>query len=309
MLRGLRAVPQEVHHDLQRSARLAAGELLHRRRQLAILDRQQRFGQRVEADHRHLPDQHARLQRFNRAQRHVVVGRVDHRRRGVRSRQTVLGHAQAVCTVEVRRLLEHDRILLGHAVQHVVQTSVAVNRRRCARRALQVEHLRAIREQRQDQLALRLAAQHVVRADVRQRVAGRVARHIAVDRHHRDPGVDHFLNGRGQRICRARRDDQAVVAFSDDRFQVGDLLGRVVLPVERHQIDAADARGLVADLALHVHEEGELQAGHRECDAQRVLRRRCEHAGHQREQHENESQLPKHHFRLLNSHQYDEQSR
>jgi hypothetical protein len=40
---------------------------------------------------------------------------------------------------------------------------------------------------------------------VRQRVAGRVARHVAVNRHHRERGVDHFLNGRGERIRRARR--------------------------------------------------------------------------------------------------------
>jgi hypothetical protein len=32
-------------------------------------------GSGVEADHRHLPDQPARLQRLDRAQRHVVVGR------------------------------------------------------------------------------------------------------------------------------------------------------------------------------------------------------------------------------------------
>ena len=77
-------------------------------------------------------------------------------------------------------------------VEHVVQALVAVDGRAGAGRALQVDDVRAVREQLHDQLALRLAALDVVGADM-----GEDARHLVdapVDRDDRDAGVDRLLD-------------------------------------------------------------------------------------------------------------------
>ena len=83
----------------------------------------------------------------------------------------------------------------------------------------------AVREELQDQLALRLAALDVVGADM-----GEDARHVVdapVDGDDRDAGVDRLLDRRRHGVDLIRADDDAVDALRDRRLDVGRLLGRL----------------------------------------------------------------------------------
>ena len=77
--------------------------------------------------------------------------------------------------------------------------------------------------------ALRLAALHVVGADMRED-AGHVV-DATVDGDDRDAGVDRLLQRRRHGVHRLRADDDAVDALGDGGFDVRRLLGRLVLPV------------------------------------------------------------------------------
>ena len=254
-------IHNEVHDRLQRRARLAARELLDRAVECALVDSLDRLRQGVEADDR--DGDASSLGCLDGTQRHVVVGRNDclHIRVGG---QTVLGHGQPAVAVEVARLLT-DHLDVSGRVDHIVQTRRAIDGWRGTRRAEQLDDLGAVREEAQDRFTLRFAAEHVVGTDMRQQAVDAVG--AAVDGDHRDPCVDHLLDDRGDPFVGARADDQAVVAERNHTFQVSHLLGRVVLAVERDDLDVADLRRFVPHLFLHVHEEGEAHRRHRKRNA------------------------------------------
>ena len=250
-------VNDEVHDCLQRRARLAARELLDRAVEGAFVDSLNRLRQGVEADNR--DGDASSLGCLDGTQRHVVVGRNDrlHIRVGG---QTVLGHGQPTVPVEVARLLT-DHLDVARRVDHIVQTRRAIDGWRGTRCAKQLDDLGALWEEAQDRCALRFAAEHVVGTDMCQQPVDTVG--TAVDGDHRNPCVDHLLDDRGDPFVGARADDQAVVAERNHTFQVSHLLGRVVLAVERDDLDVADLRRFVPHLFLHVHEEGEAHRRHR----------------------------------------------
>src|ERR1700722_450163 len=190
LLRGLRPILEKVGEDVDASRALLAGELLDRRGDLAVADLAQRLGQRVEADDDN-PLEIGRLRRLERAERHVVVGGDDHLRRRRHAGKRRLGDREALGAVEACRLLEHDLVLVGRLIEHVVEALVAVDCRARARLALQIDDGRAIREHFLDQFALRLAALDVVGADMAEDAGDR--RHATVDGHHRDLGVHRLL--------------------------------------------------------------------------------------------------------------------
>ncbi len=213
-----------------------------------------------------------RLDRLDRAERHVVVGGDDHIRRLGEPGEPRLGHREALVAGEIGGLLEHERVLLGVLVEHVVDAGVAVDRRARAGLALEVQHLRAVREQRHDQLPLRLAALDVVGADMSQDAVDVVD--PAVDRDDRDAGLDRLLERRRHRVDLVRADDDAVDALDDRGLDVGGLLGRAALAVDLHQRDLAERLGLGAQFLLHVDEERERHVGQGRQDRQRLVRGR-----------------------------------
>ncbi len=241
-------------------AGLAAGELLDRAVERAFVDGLQRFGQGVEADDGHV--EAGGLGRLDGAEGHVVVGGDDgvHVRVGA---QAVLGDGQALVAVEVAGLLADDLDVAGR-VDDVVKAGRAVDGGRSAGRAEQLDDLGAVGEHAEDGLALLLAADDVVGAHMAQQAVH--ALDTAVDGDDRDAGVDDLLDDGCQAFSRPRADDETVIALGDDAFQVGDLLGGVVLAVEGDDLDVAHLGGLVAHLLLHVHEEGEAHRRHREGD-------------------------------------------
>ena len=102
----------------------------------------------------------------------------------------------------------------------------------------------------------------------------------AVDGDDRDTCLDRLFDGGRQRVDVKRRDDDGVDLLHDGRFDVGGLLGGLVLAVALDQIDAFRI-GLCLDLLQHVHEEREGQVRDRAEDGQLVLR---EGAGCSRDQ-------------------------
>ena len=139
-------------------------------------------------------------------------------------------------TGEVGSLLEDDLVLVGHAVEHVVDALVAVDRRAGAGLALQMEQLGAVRERRDHRLRFGLAALGVVGADMGEDAFDAVD--AAVDGDDRNAGLYRLLDGRRQRVDVKRRDDDGVDLLDDRRFDVGGLLGRRVLAVALDQVDA-----------------------------------------------------------------------
>ena len=102
----------------------------------------------------------------------------------------------------------------------------------------------------------------------------------AVDRDHRDAGLDRLLEGRRHRVDLVRADDDAIDALDDRGLDVGGLLGRAALAVDLHQRDVAERLGLGAQLLLHVDEERERHVGQRRQDGERLVglghRRLCQ---------------------------------
>ena len=184
---GLTPSLMKVEDRAQRRAHLLTGELLDGTVERAFLHRLDRFGQGVVADDGDV--QAGGADGFDRAQRHVVIGGHD----GVRrvGAQAALGHFQTVGAVEVARLLAGNLEVAG-GVDDVVQALAAVDGRRCARRALQLEDDCAIREEVDQRLALGFAAQHVLGAHVGQESFD--TRRLAVNGHDRDAGVHHGLD-------------------------------------------------------------------------------------------------------------------
>ena len=88
----------------------------------------------------------------------------------------------------------------------------------------------AVGEQLEQRLALLLAAEDVVGADVGQ---GGHAVDGAVDGDDRDAGVDGFLDRRRHAVGRDRADQEAVDLLGDGGFDVSGLLGHLVLAVQR----------------------------------------------------------------------------
>src|ERR1700722_13770787 len=126
----LRLLPrlQVVRHDLYAHGALLGRKLLDRRGELAVAHLSQRLGQRVEADDDDVFEV-TRFERFNRAERHVVVGGIDDLGRRAHPGEQGFSDFEAVVAVEVGGLLRHDLVVGTGLVEHVVQPLVAVNRR------------------------------------------------------------------------------------------------------------------------------------------------------------------------------------
>jgi len=79
----------------------------------------------------------------------------------------------------------------------------------------------------------------------------------AVDGDDGDAGIDGFLHGGRHATGCDGADQQAVDVLGDSRFDIGGLLGHLVLSVERVGLDVAQLGRLVLHLRFHEHEERE----------------------------------------------------
>src|ERR1700722_17130017 len=267
LLRGFRAILEETGQNVDAGRALLTGELLDRRGDLAVADLAKSLGQGVEADDDDVLKV-ARFDRFERAERHVVVGGDDHLRRRRQTGKRRLGDRQALGAVEARGLLEDDLVLVLRLVEHVVQTLVAIDRRACARLALQVDEDRPVREQLLDQFALRLAALDVVGADMAEDAGHR--RHPAVDGHDGHLGVHRLLQRRRHGVDLVRREHDALDALGKRRLDVGGLLRRGDLAVAlKRRIALLDRFGLEG--LHHMDEERKRQSRHRDENGSLVI--------------------------------------
>src|SRR5215218_9675144 len=106
---GLLAVAEEADEGLDRTAALAARELLDGRGQAAVADSAESFGQSVEADHHHAGDV-AALEGLDGAESHVVIAADDYLRRLIHAAERRFRDRKAVRAAEVRRLLEDELV-------------------------------------------------------------------------------------------------------------------------------------------------------------------------------------------------------
>src|ERR1700722_303624 len=260
LLRGLRAILEKAGEDVDTGRALLAGELLDRRGDLAVADLAQGLGQRVEADDDHSLEI-ARLDRFERPERHIIIGGDDHLRRRCHAGKRRLGDREAFGAVKACRLLEDDFVFVRCLIEHVVQALVAVNRRARARLALQIDGGRAIRKHLFDQFALRLAALDVVGADMAEDAGDR--RHAAVDGYDRDLGVHRLLQRRRHRVDLVRREHDAFDALGERGLDIGGLLRRGHLAVALERLIALlDRLGL--ESLHHVDEKRKSEPRHRD---------------------------------------------
>ncbi len=133
-------------------------------------------------------------QRFDRAERHVVVGGTRIASGLPLAAEAGLGDREALGAGEVGGLLEDDLVLVLDRVEDVVDALVAVDGGAGAGLALQVDDFRAVREGLMHRLGLGLAALDVVGADMGEDAFDAVD--AAVDGDDRDAGVDRLLDGR-----------------------------------------------------------------------------------------------------------------
>src|SRR4051794_33347188 len=260
VLVGLLLALEIVDHDVHGLAALAARELLDGSGERAVADRGQRFRQGVEADDLDLALQVARLDGLQGAERHVVVGGDDHVGRARHAGEQRLGDREALVAGEVRGLLGQHLVLVLVLVDDVVQALVAVDGRRGAGLALQVDDLGPVRVGLEQPVALGLAALDVVGTDVGQDALH--ARHPAVDGHDRDAVVGRGLDRRRHGVDVERADDDPAHALHHRGLDVRGLLRGGVLPVALDRLHAELLR-LVLQLLHHVDEEREAEARHR----------------------------------------------
>ena len=83
------------------------------------------------------------------------------------------------------------------------------------------------------------------------------------------PASTASLHRRRHAVGGDRADQEAADLLGDGGFDVGGLLGHLVLAVQRADVHAQLLR-LILDLRLHEDEEGELEAGDREGDVERA---------------------------------------
>ena len=222
------------------------------------------------------------------AEGHVVVGgdnRVDVRI----GLQRLLGHRQCLVAGEARRLIEDD-LDLGMILDGRLESRRAVDRRGRADLALELDDLATVRQQAQQELALLLATAHVVSADVSERVR---AGDVAVDGDDRNTGVDGCLDRRSERLDVLRRDDDAIDALGDRRFEPGRLGGRVVLAVLLDQLDVELVPALSRAMFIMCTKKGKLSPGpRRRSSACRPARPRRGAGQRQSDRAEREASVP-----------------
>ena len=263
---GFFTLTEIVHGDVQGGTALAAGELFDGSRQASLADAEQGFGQGVEADDGDVVFEAEGLDRFQRAEGHVIVGGDDHIRGFFQPGQAGFGHREGFIPAEVGGLLEDDGILVRHLIEDVVDTLVAVDAGAGAGLTLQVEDAGSIGVVFQHPLRLRFATLDVVRAHVGQNAID--AFDAAVDGHHDHARFNGLLHGGSHRGHIQGADDERIHALDDGCLDVGSLLGNAVLPIHLDEFDVAQRFRFRRNLRLHVHEEGEGHVRHRTGDRQ-----------------------------------------
>src|SRR5439155_4775471 len=228
LLGRLGAVFQEVHQRLHAERALFAGELFDGGGHAAVADLGQRFGQRVEANDGDT-GKPTPLHSLYGTQRHVVIGGDDDLGRFGEGRKSRFGDGQALVAGKPGGLLEDDLVFVLHRVEHIVKALVAVDRRRGAGLALQVDDRSTFREQFQDQFTLSLAALDIVRTHMGEDAFDRW--YAAVDGDDRDAGLDGLLKCGSHGVDLIRADHDALDALGNRRLDVGRLFGRGDLAV------------------------------------------------------------------------------
>src|SRR3954453_8777314 len=224
-----------------------ARRALHDPLQPALLDRREPVLLAVDADELDVLARRpaGRLDRGDRADRHLVVVGVDRRRVRVRLEQRLRDRA-ALDAGEVT-VLARDDLHAGAGLDGLVEALLAVDRGGGAGRPLELDDLGVaagrVRHRPRRPLALLDEVGGHDRDEVLARLGDAVV-DVAVDEEHRDPGraglLDHVAQLLGDRC-----DEQGVRLLRDEALDVLDLLGLVVVRVGDRQLPAALGRLLL----------------------------------------------------------------
>ena len=177
------------------------------------------------------------FERLDRAERHVVVVRINRGHAGMHFQQR-LHHFLAAAAPEVAAL-RRDDLHLRMRLDRFLEALLAIDRRRRAGRALQLDDLRLAARLLREPFAGHLPLGHKIRRD--ERGVKRLIRHAhaAIDEHHGNFRLLRFAQHRLPARLDDRREDDRIDALRDEAAHRLDLVLLFALRVGEFEVHAA----------------------------------------------------------------------